>query len=188
MNELASYWLTAAEPDRTHWSEVVRSLATQFDAPLFEPHVTLYSGPLHSTDQPDEIIRAVAEEFSEIVLNATGIGHTEQFTKTLFIEFAMNEALAKLSGELKRRSAQPDDYELKPHMSLIYARLAPDIIQRLATELPMPSQVRFDTVKAMVSRGPTRSRADVEAWQIVASAKLASTLQWQGAPLRARRT
>jgi hypothetical protein len=140
--------------------------------PLFEPHVTLYSGLLHLNDRPDEIIRTVAREFSEIVLPATGIGHTEQFTKALFIEFATNESVAKLSGELKRRSSRPGDYELKPHLSLVYARLAPDVAQRFAGGLTVPSCVRFDTVKAMVSRGPTRMRADVEAWQIVASAKL----------------
>jgi hypothetical protein len=178
MSEHISYWLTAAEPDRTHWSEVVRSLAKQFDAPLFEPHVTLYSAPLHTSDKPEEIIRAVAREFSEIVLPATGIGRTEQFTKTLFIEFATNEALAKLSGELKRRSSLPGDYELKPHLSLIYARLTPDVAQRLAKELPMPAHVRFDTVKAMVSGGLTRTRADVEAWRIVGSAKLESSHKW----------
>ncbi len=172
MSEHVSYWLTVAEPDRAQWSEVIRTLARQFDAPLFEPHVTLYSGPLHSSDRPGEMLRAATGKISEIVLNTTGIGRTAQFTKTLFIEFATNEALGKLSDELKRRSALPRDYELKPHLSLIYATLASDVTQRLAKELQMPPCVRFDTVKAMLSRGPTRTRADVEAWQIVASANL----------------
>jgi hypothetical protein len=172
MSEHVSYWLTAAEPDRTRWSEVIRTLATQFDAPLFEPHVTLYSGPLHSSDRPGKILRAATGKISEIVLNTTGIGRTEQFTKALFIDFTTNEVLAKLGGELKRRSALPGDYELKPHLSLIYATLASGVTQRLAEELLVPPCVRFDSIKAMVSRGPPRTRADVEAWQIVASAKL----------------
>ena len=172
MSEHVSYWLTAAEPDRTHLRELVRSLAKQFNAPLFEPHVTLYSGRLHSSEKPSEVIRAAARATSEIILRTAGIGHTEHFTKTLFIEFATNEALAKLSGELKRLSKLPSDYELKPHLSLIYARLAPDVAQRITKELPMPAHVRFDTVKAMVSGGPTRTRGDVEYWRIVASAKL----------------
>lgn len=172
MNEHVSYWLTAAEPDKTHWSEMIRSLAKRFDAPIFEPHVTLYSGPLHSRDQPEEIIRAATRELSEIILDATGIGHSGQFTKTLFIEFVANEALKKLSSELKQRSSLANDYELKPHLSLIYAALAPETRQRLVNELPMPAQVRFNAVKAMVSRGPTQSRQDVEAWRIVASAEL----------------
>jgi hypothetical protein len=33
MNAHVSYWLTAAEPDQTHWSEVIRSLARLFNAP-----------------------------------------------------------------------------------------------------------------------------------------------------------
>jgi hypothetical protein len=172
MSEQVSYWLTVAEPDRVHWSEVIRSLARTFAAPVFEPHVTLYSAPLHVRDEPGEIIRAAAREFSEIILTATGIGHSEQFTKTLFIEFATKETLMKLSGELKRRSALPKNYELKPHLSLIYATLAPEVAQRLAAGLTVPSHVRFDAVKAMISRGPTQTRANVEAWQIVASAKL----------------
>src|SRR5947207_1073455 len=168
MSERVSYWLTAAEPDRTHWNGIIRSLAARFDAPIFEPHVTVYSGALHSNDNPEEIVRTATREFSEIVMHAIGIGHTEQFTKTLFIEFTANEALTKLSGELKRRSALAEDYELKPHLSLLYATLAPETRQRLAHEFSAPSRVRFDTVKAMVSRGTTRTRMDVEAWRIVA--------------------
>jgi hypothetical protein len=175
MSEHVSYWLTAAEPDKAYWTEIVRSLATRFDAPIFEPHVTLYSGPLSSSERPDEIIHAATRETSEIVLNTTGIGHTEQFTKTLFVEFATNEAIVKISDELKRHSALPGDYELKLHLSLIYATLAPDVANRLGRELSVPSRVRFGTVKAMVSRGLTRAHANVEEWRIVASVGLSSS-------------
>ena len=152
---------------------MVRSLATRFDAPIFEPHVTLYSGPLGSTDQPDKIIREAAQSVSEIFLHVTGINHSEQFTKSLFIEFATNDALTKLSEALKRRSSQPIDYVLKPHLSLIYASLATETRQRLVNEFSVLSQVvRFDAVKAMVNAGPTRTRKDFETWRIVASARL----------------
>jgi 2'-5' RNA ligase len=173
MNERVSYWLIPTEPDKTQLTEMIRLLASRFDAPLFEPHVTLYSGPLDSTERPDDIIRAVARGASEIVLDTTGIGHTQQFTKTLFLEFAPNEALDKLSGELKRHSSMSDDYDFKPHLSLVYATLSPEVTQRLARELSVPRRIRFDTVKAIISQGPTRTRADVEAWRIVANEKLA---------------
>ena len=172
MNRHVSYWLTPAEPDRTHWDKIIRSLAVEFEAPIFEPHVTLYSTALSLNDRPDEIVRAAAANTSKVILQVTGIGHSPQFTKTLFVEFASNPALANLGAELKHRSSEPSDYELKPHLSLIYATLMPGVVKRLESELSLPAHIRFDTVKSMVSSGSTRTRADVEAWQIVASAKL----------------
>src|SRR6185503_3350898 len=94
---------------------------------------------------------------------------------TLFIEFATSELLTKLSAELKRRSSPPNDYDLKPHLSLIYAALAPEVTQRIAGELSIPARVRFNAVRAMLSRGSTRTRADVEAWRIVASVGLSAS-------------
>ena len=172
MSGHVSYWLTPAEPDRIHWDKIIRSLAAEFDAPIFEPHVTLYSAALNPDDHLGEIVRAAAAETPEVILEVAGISHSTQFTKTLFVEFAGNSALTNLSAELKLLSLRPGNYELKPHLSLIYAPLPPEVLKNLEHELSLPTHIRFDTVKAVVSGGLTRTRADVEAWQIVASAKL----------------
>jgi hypothetical protein len=172
MKERISYWLVPVAGDKERVEEIIRQLAARFGAPVFEPHVTVYSGPLGPRDNLSEVVAATAMEISELVLQSNGIAHSERFTKTLFVEFAANEILTKLSEALKRRSAQPADYELKPHLSLIYAPLAPADRERFADEIVLPSTVRFDSLKAILSTEQVQTREDVEAWRVVAEQKL----------------
>jgi hypothetical protein len=41
-NEILTYWLIPAEPARSHFRTLIQDLARRFDAPIFEPHVTVY--------------------------------------------------------------------------------------------------------------------------------------------------
>jgi hypothetical protein len=173
MTERISYWLVPVARDKERFEDIIRRLAARFDAPVFEPHVTVYSGPLGPRENIADIVVSTAVKTSELELQSSGIAHSEQFTKTVFVEFAMNGVLAKLSGALKQRSAQPAHYELKPHLSLIYAPLAVPARERLAHELVLPGTVRFDALKAIVSSNQVRTREDVGAWRVVAASRLA---------------
>jgi hypothetical protein len=39
-----SFWLMPSEPLRKQLCAVIRALASEFDAPRFDPHVTIYHG------------------------------------------------------------------------------------------------------------------------------------------------
>ena len=41
---IVAYWLTPAEPARSFFASTIAELAARFDAPIFEPHVTIYAG------------------------------------------------------------------------------------------------------------------------------------------------
>lgn len=167
-----SCWLVPAQPDKSRLQRIIFALANRFDAPRFEPHVTIYSGGRAARDDVAEILAGVTREVSEIVLNATGIGHSTEFTKTLFLQLAPDERLMKMCRDFKRLSRQPSDYDVNPHLSLLYANLPPETKSALAHELMHPPAIRFDVVKAIVSGSRTQTRQDVEAWRIVAEGRL----------------
>src|SRR5687767_2897736 len=110
LNERISYWLIPAEPEKSLFRQIITDLADRFDAPKFEPHVTLYSGPAVDGAPWEGIIVKAAAGTSEIVLRTSGLGHSEKFTKTLFVNYKLDEVAAKLSNELKRLSTAPEDY------------------------------------------------------------------------------
>jgi len=96
-----------------------------------------------------------------------------KFTKTLFVQFAPDPTLAELSGDLRRVSVSPGDYELNPHLSLIYKEMDEETRRRLAASITLPfEEVTFDTVKAILSPAEVESRKEVEAWRVVAERKL----------------
>ena len=168
-----SFWLLPSEPAKGKLQQLITDLAGRFDAPVFAPHVTLYSGPLTETDRPNDALANVASRFAPLDLHSTGISFSSQFTKTLFIEFALDDSLKQLSDALRGKATTPIDYELKPHMSLIYAELDEQSKRRLKEELFAPSVIRFDAIAAMISGESTRTRTDVENWKVSDEYRLA---------------
>jgi 2'-5' RNA ligase len=170
--QIITYWICPAEPARDQLASIIRDLAQRFDAPAFEPHVTIYSADAAS-EKPEEALRKVVKSRIPYALSVRGLDFSDEFTKTLFVQFAPDSALTELSEDLRRASAAPSDYELNPHVSLIYKEMDEETKRRLATSITLPfDEVVFDTVKAVLSPAEIKSRKEVEAWRVVAEQKL----------------
>jgi hypothetical protein len=168
MRARISYWLIPIEADKKRLQRIIDELASRFDAPVFEPHVTLYSGEMDHIEDAADVLEGIAGEFP-LVLPSRGMGHSDQFTKTLFLEFASNAALEQISDDLKSFSKARDDYALKPHLSLLYAPVSPEIREALTREIVVPQVVRFDSIKAVATGDRTQTKGDVERWQSLAA-------------------
>ncbi len=84
-----------------------------------------------------------------------------------------SEALSQLKREFPRASAVKDEYQLNPHLSLIYKTMPPEKKAEIANAVSFPfEEVRFDSAKAVISPADIKSREDVEAWRVVATQKL----------------
>jgi hypothetical protein len=172
MNRRVSFWLLPALPEREQLRARIAELAARFNAPMFEPHVTLYSGELTQDDDVAAAVEAAARAMSPVTLRSTGVAQSEVFTKTLFIEFAAEERLSVASDAIRLRLRVGTPYELKPHLSLLYAELSSTVRAELTREFAPPPPVTFDRLQAIVSAGSIRRREDVEAWRVVAEAPL----------------
>jgi 2'-5' RNA ligase len=170
--QIITYWLCPAEPARRQLAAMIRDLAARFAAPVFEPHVTLY---VTSTDRedPNKVLAEVRSRQREYRLPIRGLDYSDKFTKTLFVEFAPDTGLARLSEDLRRASASPNDYELNPHLSLLYKDMDQETKRGLAVSIALPfTEMIFDSVKAVISPATISSREDVEAWRVVAERRL----------------
>src|SRR5438876_9752995 len=84
-----AYWLIPAEPARSFFQGVINDLARRYDAPLFEPHVTVHVGS-NRADATESALSEAAHVCKLIKLKTLEIGHSSKFIKTLFVEFALN--------------------------------------------------------------------------------------------------
>ena len=172
VRKILAYWLVPAEPARSYFASLIAEYAKQFDAPSFEPHVTLYTAEAES-DDADSVLRRALGGVHACCLTIAGIGHSQKFTKTLFVQFDPDDGVSALSTKIRSASAAQHSFELNPHLSLLYKTMTAEEKARLAGALAIPfAQVTFDSVKAIVSPGEIQSRADVEAWEVVAQRKL----------------
>jgi 2'-5' RNA ligase len=167
-----AYWLIPSESACSFFQRSINDLARRFDAPVFEPHVTIYVGA-DRADAAKNALGAAARKCNLIELTPVGIDQSDEFIKTLFVQFAMNAELRKINGIIRNTANDSSQYELKPHLSLLYKNLAAETRCELAASIDVPlSEVTFDAIKAVRCVSPAESGADVEAWRVIAAASL----------------
>jgi 2'-5' RNA ligase len=172
-----AYWLIPAEPAHSFFHRVIHDLARRYEAATFEPHVTLHVGA-HRADSARQALAESARECTPIKLKPLGILQSDEFVKTLFVHFALSAELRQANEIIRNAAQDSSQYDLKPHLSLLYNKMEAAVRRELAASIVIPfSQVTFDRIKAVRCVSPTQSRADVESWRVVAAADLLSCRQ-----------
>jgi 2'-5' RNA ligase len=164
-----SFWLIPTLDDREFFQQTIDRLAAQYDAPRFTPHVTLYFGAF-----AEESLGELMQQISGTVpphgleLRVDRLLYTDQFTRTLFVQFHPQPIATQLSETLSQSDLAPTGFSLDPHLSLMYQALAPATKQQLVTEIQLPrSTVRFDQLWAVCTGTSVQTRADVESWRVL---------------------
>jgi hypothetical protein len=169
-----AYWLIPTEPARSFFQGIIDNLARRYDAPVFEPHVTVHVGE-NCMDKIDGAFSKGAPDCEPIVLKALEISGSSEFIKTLFVQFAMSNQLQLLNASIRTAARDSYHYQLNPHLSLLYKKISIQdrcLLMR-SIEVPFP-EVTFDSLKAVQCISPTHRRADVEAWRVIAEKPLGS--------------
>lgn len=165
-----AYWLIPSEREHNYFQQIVNDLASRYDAPVFEPHVTMHVGPDCADAARTALIEAACK-CKLLRLVPVGIDESGEFIKTLFMQFAMSVELRNVSDIIRQAANDSSFYELKPHLSLLYKDLPIATRRELAASISVPlSEVTFDAIKAVRCVLPTKSGADIEAWHVVAAA------------------
>jgi hypothetical protein len=172
MSTAIAYWLTPTEPTRGFLEKLIVDLSRRYDAPVFEPHVTIYVGS-DRAEAADQILSQAAIGCEPIRLEVLDVRHSGLFTKTLFVQLALNAKLQRLSKLIRGASQTPSDYQVEPHVSLLYRRMSLAARREMARSIRLPfSEVVFDSICAVRCASPTRNRAEVEAWRVIATKSL----------------
>jgi 2'-5' RNA ligase len=163
-----AYWLIPAEPAHSFFQGVIDELARRYSAPVFEPHLTIHVGA-NRKEAVEKAVSKVAFDCELVTLRMLDVSHSATFIKTLFVQFALNAKLRRLNQIIRTTAEDSSDYQLNPHLSLLYKTLPAAARRELADSIKTPfTEVAFDALKAVRCISPTRSRADVEAWRVVA--------------------
>jgi len=160
-----AYWLLPEAAARELFLREIRRLGRQFGAPLFEPHVTIFIAPEDSR-APLEVLHEVGPVDIELAIHSIRL--SEQFTKTLFVQFERNNALQQFGDAIWKASGARDRYLIEPHLSLLYAKLVSKTNERLADNIRLPfREVGFTSVCVMRCARPTTRAIEVEQWKLL---------------------
>lgn len=161
-----------AEPLRAQLHKSVCDLAREFDAPIFDPHVTVFVGR-STVPEFTGVVESLIQTFAPMTLYADRLDHSDRYTKTFFVQFAESKILQTMSDTVRWGCTTPSDYALNPHLSLLYKNL--DEANRLALcqrpAAPMGSYL-FDGLRIMQADELTTEAKNVRAWRRIAEFKL----------------
>src|SRR5437588_13062064 len=102
-----AYWLLPERATSEVFLREIGELAEQFGGPLFEPHVTIFIAPPNSRT-PREVLHELGQVNIELTIH--GIRFSEEFTRTLFLQFETNNALQRLGDAIWKASGGWDRY------------------------------------------------------------------------------
>jgi 2'-5' RNA ligase len=166
-----AYWLIPAEPARSFFERTIVDLARRYNAPVFEPHMTIYVGS--DPVKAEEVIAKAVSGCRLFQAKVLKVCQTDEFIKTLFVQFGLDRKLRQLNEMIRDAAQNSSDYQLNPHLSLLYRKMSPLARRQLANSTKLPfSEVTFESIKAIRCASPTQNRADVEAWRVVAAKAL----------------
>ncbi|HBB35057.1 MAG TPA: cyclic phosphodiesterase-like protein [Cyanobacteria bacterium UBA8803] len=173
MKTKVAFWLVPAVEDRAFFQEMIDTLAHEYDAPAFVPHVTIYFGECQPDESPTSLVEEAIQGVKSFSLAVDRLLYTDQFTKTLFVQFQPNSVLTQISETLRHSLGQPSDFVLNPHLSLIYKQMSEETQKYLVTSITLPkSEVFFNEVQAILAPNKTQTREDVESWKVLYKTQL----------------
>ena len=162
-----AYWSMPAGEAREFFDGLIRELAMRFDAPPFQPHLTLFVAP-EGSRAPRKVLREVPSP--DLVLVAGEIDWSEKFTETLFVRFDRDQILLDLIEAIRKSSGGSGRYEIALHLSLIYKKLPAKTKRALVEEIQLPfSEVGFQEIRAVRCKNPTKTADDVRDWKVLAT-------------------
>jgi 2'-5' RNA ligase len=160
-------WLTPREPLRSTLRSIIRRLAASLDAVEFEPHVTVYCGPSTETEAR-AVAHLIARQFSPIELTADRLCHTEQYTKTLFVQFQETATIRQIFEAAAKGYSRQSNYILNPHLSLLYKTLPEAKRIELCEALDVPmGDYKFDRIRMIETELPIEDAGPVRRWRVV---------------------
>ena len=164
---LFSYWLLPTAPEAAALQEQIARLAGTYDAVVFEPHVTLYTGP-SDDGEVAATLDFLRESFRPLRLVPFVVAQSSRLTKTLYIRLELSDELAALAAAIKNRARQPSSSSLDdPHVSLLYQRIDAAERAKLAAEVAVPAPFAGDGIAVIETEIPIEDLDQIRRWRFV---------------------
>lgn len=172
MERKLACWLLPTEEQGNLLQEIIHRLADKFQAPRFDPHITLYSDNALIDEAIARFRQAVAD-VKALTLPVSGVRNSAVLTRTLFIEFAVTPRLRGIHYSLIKHSQQSAPQGFYPHLSLLYQTLDEVTRQQLCETLVLPfDAITFDAMRIVSIPARINRTEDVAGWETVDQGRL----------------
>lgn len=163
---MISVWLTPSVEDEAYLQNIINQLAEVYETPVFPPHCTLFSYEKQNNEIVRTLIKMVGQETAPIMVYKSGLKHTDQYWKTVFIELEVHPELAHLQQSIASKIPNSTPYQFLPHISLIYKEMPNEQKENIIRKLSVKKSFKMDKL-LVVKTGPI-----VQEWESIIEVQL----------------
>ena len=144
-------WAIPTPSDRRWLAKIIQDFSQDYGTPVFEPHLTVYSGTVQSEESLEALLKTLQAQTKPFQLEVAGLDYTDRFLRTGFIALEPSDRLAQLYQNVRDALRQPIDYDLSPHLSLIYKQMSLEKKRLAMLRIVLSVQaITFDSLKIVM--------------------------------------
>ncbi len=136
MEKTYALWVMPSGETYLNLKNEILRLSKEHNTVDFEPHVTIIGGLIGE----EAVLIKKMEEFRSTLsfeVSLRGLQHSDEYFKCIFLECERSRGLANLNQKAKILFGRLNDPEFKPHLSLLYAKLEPEVREGIVDNLKM---------------------------------------------------
>ncbi len=116
----------------------------------------------------------LARNFQEVSLTVDTLTGGEKLTQALYLTFKNNKEIRRLNELLVAHIFNSSDYELHPHLSLLYQNLKTKERKALIEDIKLDiKSILFNELRVVAIPEQLKSIDDLKGWQTLLSCRLA---------------
>ncbi len=156
-----SLWLVPTGEANEKFTNLVKELAEENDAPVFQPHVTLLGDFLLSEEESIEKTKQLVAGQKPFTIEVEQIDYEDYFFRTLFVRAKKTIPLLALHNRAKdifNMQAVP----YMPHLSLLYGDFPVELKEKIIKEIGRDQSADFTVNKVTLLKG-----GEIKNWRII---------------------
>lgn len=172
-----SFWLIPENSQKKLLEKIIIDLSNKYKSYPFIPHVTFYH--FENNQNQKEIINLLEENFAnanKISVEFEKLDYSNIFTKTLYCQMKTNNQLQNLYQKAKKIFLKYGDYQLNPHLSLIYKNnmKIDDKEKEIKKIMPLiPKKINFNKLALIIrEKRSIKKEKDVLEWKEILNINL----------------
>ena len=138
-----SLWLMPSGQVYDSLLDLISKLSTLYNTPRFEPHVTLLGNLSLPEAEMESKTKRLAGLIKPLTVTLDTLASTEEYFRCLFANAQKTDQLLEANRSARTIFDVGDEPEFRPHLSLVYGVLSPDIKEMIVERLGGVCDMQF---------------------------------------------
>jgi 2'-5' RNA ligase len=157
-----SLWLMPRGTASRKFKGLVKKLADENNAPIFQPHVTLLGDFMYSEEESIKKTKQLVLGQSPFTIEMEKIDFEDYFFRTLFVRAKKTEKLMALNNRAREVFKVQDQLPFMPHLSLLYGIFPLEKKEQIIKEVGRDQSVIFEVNSVILMKG-----GEIKDWRII---------------------